>query len=172
MHMDLEQRPRLKKPYVTTLDQVTITREPEAANIDYHDPGVGSVHLVFGFSIDGMTDQEILDVHNNGLWAVERRQQENPYFAEEVPVGQPQIEYYDRGDQWSPVGSVLRCIVSDSGPDYETSVWVDDRELSLREFGRLLSTYNGWGMRIAFVPDDEIEWQPKIRPWRQKSTTA
>lgn len=168
MRFDLEQRPRMKKLYVTTLDRVTITREAEAALIDYHDPDVGAVHLTFGFSIDGMTDQEILDAHNGGLQGIEVRRLADPYFAEEVPVGQSQIDYFELGDQWTPVASVLRCIVSDSGPDNETSIWIDDRELSLREFGRLLSVHNGWGMRITFVPDDETEWQPEIRAWRKK----
>lgn len=167
MHFDLDQTPRLKKPFVTTLDQVTITREAESAHIEYRDPTVGKVHLTFGYPIDGMTDQEILDAHNSGLWGVEALRQQNPYFAEEVPVGQPQIEYFDRGHQWTPVGSVLRCEISDGGPDCETSIWIDDRHLSLREFGRLLSTYTGWGMRITFVPDDEIDWAPAIRVWRK-----
>jgi hypothetical protein len=34
--------------------------------------------------------------------------------------------------------------------------------LTLREFGRLLSTYSGWGMRITFVPDNELEKRPTI----------
>ena len=163
MEFDLEQRARFKKPYVTTLDRVTITREPEAVCIDYHDPDVGTIHLAFGFPIDRMTDEEILEVHNGGLLAVEEMRRADPYVAEEVSVGQPQIAYHPLSDQWAPVGSVLRCVIEDGGPDYETSIWIDDQELSLREFGRLLSVYNGWGMRNAFVPDDEIEWEPEIR---------
>ena len=166
--MDLEQRPRMKKPYVITLDQVTITREPKAAVIDYHDPLVGSIHLVFGFSIDGITDAEILEVHNGGLRGIEDLRQANPYFTEEVPVGQPQIEYHGLSDQWSSIASVLRCIISDGGPDFETSIWIDDRELSLREFGQLLAVHNGWGMRIMFVPDDELEFEPEIRVWNER----
>lgn len=83
-------------------------------------------------------------------------------MAEEVPPGSPQIEYFAAGDQWTPRGGVLRCLISDGGPDYETTIWIDDQELSLHEFGRLLSTYNGWGMRICFVPDDELEQEPVI----------
>jgi len=37
-----------------------------------------------------------------------------------------------------------------------------DRELSLAEFGRMLTTYAGWGMRIAFVPDDDVHEEPRI----------
>lgn len=46
MGFDLE---RMKKPYVTTLDQITITREAEAALIYNHAPDVGAIHLTFGF---------------------------------------------------------------------------------------------------------------------------
>nr|WP_269433371.1 hypothetical protein [Limnochorda pilosa] len=37
---------------------------------------------------------------------------------------------------------------------------IDGRELSLEEFGRVLTTFAGWGMRICFVADDEIEEEP------------
>ena len=83
-------------------------------------------------------------------------------LAVEVPVGSPQIRYFERGDQWTPRGGVLRCVISDGGPDYETTIWIDDKELSLAEFGRMLLTWNGWGMRITVVPDDEIHEQPVI----------
>jgi hypothetical protein len=41
-------------------------------------------------------------------------------------------------------------------------IYVDDREFDWQEFGRMLCTYAGWGMRIVFVPDDELERTPKI----------
>jgi hypothetical protein len=34
--------------------------------------------------------------------------------------------------------------------------------LSLREFGRMMTTYSGWGCRIIFVPDDEVHREPKV----------
>jgi len=40
---------------------------------------------------------------------------------------------------------VLRCEFSDGGPDTETTVIIDENELSLDEFGKLISTHNGWG---------------------------
>ena len=39
---------------------------------------------------------------------------------------------------------------------------IDDHELSWGEFGRLLTTHAGWGMRIVFVPDDELHLTPRI----------
>ena len=49
---------------------------------------------------------------------------------------------------------------------------IDDRELSLEEFGRMLTTFAGWGMLITFVPEDELYVAPKLdvresgdKPW-------
>jgi hypothetical protein len=39
-------------------------------------------------------------------------------------------------------------------------VVIDDKELSMEEFGRMLATYAGWGMRIKFVPDDHLHRWP------------
>ena len=52
--------------------------------------------------------------------------------------------------------------LEDGGPDGEITVYIDDQELSLGEFGRLLLTHAGWGMRIAFVPDDLVEEEPEV----------
>ena len=40
-------------------------------------------------------------------------------------------------------------------------IHVDDRKFSWDDFGRMLLAYAGWGMRIVFVPDDELERSPK-----------
>jgi hypothetical protein len=39
---------------------------------------------------------------------------------------------------------------------------IDGREFILEEFGAMLTTYSGWGMRIVFVPDSELETTPVI----------
>jgi hypothetical protein len=41
-------------------------------------------------------------------------------------------------------------------------IHVDDHELSWSEFGTLLLTYGGWGMRIVFVPDNRLDEEPEI----------
>ncbi len=46
--------------------------------------------------------------------------------------------------------------------DVSAQIQIDDHLLTLEEFGRMLSTYSGWGMRIAFVPDDELTTEPDI----------
>ena len=42
-------------------------------------------------------------------------------------------------------------------------IWIDDKELSWAEFGRMLIVHNGWGMRIAFVPEERVHEQPIIK---------
>ena len=63
--------------------------------------------------------------------------------------------------QWVPRGRILRCHIEDDEGG-ETTVYIDDRKLDLGEFGRLLNFYAGWGMRIAFVPADELTEHPEI----------
>jgi hypothetical protein len=153
---------RLKKPYIATLDQVRISREGECGIIEYVEPNVSGVHLEIGPEAQTMTDEEILECHNRILRTQQRMALEYEHIAVEIPEGRPQIKYFALGDQWTPRGDVLRCIIEDGGPDGEAVIHVDDHELSLAEFGRLLTTYAGWGMRIVFVPDDRTYEEPEI----------
>jgi hypothetical protein len=75
--------------------------------------------------------------------------------AFELPLGAAQIEYFSRHDQWVPRGGVLRCLIQDDEHG-QLIVKIDKRTLSLTQFGKLLATYAGWGMRIEFVPEDEL----------------
>ena len=67
---------------------------------------------------------------------------------------------------------MLRCIIDDGGPDGEVVIHIDDQELSLREFGRLLRVHAGWGMRIAFVPEEFISENPKGRNPKAQAAKA
>ena len=154
--------PKFKRLYIVGIEQVRITRQGDTAVIEYADPEIGNVHLKIGSEIAGMTDQDILDVMSADIEAREALAEGYEHVAVEVPLGSPQLRYFEEGDQWVPRGGVLRCAISDGGPDFETTVWIDDHELSLAEFGKMLLTYNGWGMRITFVPDDEIHEQPVV----------
>jgi hypothetical protein len=49
-------------------------------------------------------------------------------------------------------------------------VEVDDHELRLEEFGKLLPTYSGWGMPIEFVPHDEVHRHPAHEVREQEIT--
>jgi hypothetical protein len=55
----------------------------------------------------------------------------------EEPPGEQQIDCHEDSDQWVPRGDVLRCTIDDGGPNAEVTNHIDDRELSLAEFGRL-----------------------------------
>ena len=76
-------------------------------------------------------------------------------------VGRPQIEYSKECRQWVPRGDVLRCVIA--WKDGEPAIEIDDTELSLREFGEMLLTREGWGMRVVFVPDGELHKTPQTK---------
>ncbi len=86
-------------------------------------------------------------------------------MAVEVPLGSAQIEYFARCDQWVPRGSVVRCLIRD---DLQGQLLirvdnrVDKQDLRLKQFGKLLTTYEGWGMRIEFVPQEEVHRRPVV----------
>src|ERR1035441_6695465 len=109
-----------------------------------------------------MTDQEIMALYNDSLRAQARLAAEYKHIAVEIPLGFPQIEYH-ACDQWTPRGNVLRCLIDDTvEEEREPVITVDGKELTWREFGRLVCTYSGWGMRIEFVPEDETHRRPKL----------
>lgn len=154
---------RMKKPRVATLEEVRITREgEEVAVIEYLEPGISTTHFRIGPKIQGMSDQEVLDLFNESIRARERLAAEYEHVAVEIPPGKPQIKYFAEGYQWVPRGDVLRCEISDGGPDREPIIYIDEQELSWTEFGRLMTVHAGWGMRIVFVPEDETVTQPPI----------
>jgi len=154
---------RMKKPRVATLEQVRIAREgEEVAVIEYLEPGISTTNFRIGPEIQGMSDQEVLDLFNKSIRARERLAAAYEHIAVEIPPGKPQIKYFTEGDQWVPRGDVLRCEISNGGPDGEPIIYIDEQELSWTEFGRLMIVHAGWGMRIVFVPEDETFTQPPI----------
>lgn len=154
---------RPKRPYVATPDQVRITRDADGASIDYAEESVSGVHLVLRpDELASMTDDEILEVHNRCIEAQDASIAAHEYVALEVPPGVRQVRRESRTGQLVPRGDVLRCHVEHVGGEDHVSIYIDDEEYSLREFGELLSLYAGWGMRIAFVPEDEVHVAPVI----------
>lgn len=154
---------RKRRPEVASLDAVRITRDGDDAVIEYRDASIAVTHFHIGPSLDGMSDAEVLAEFNALLAAQAAEAVDYEHVALEIPPGQPQVRYFPAGDQWVPRGGVLRCVIDDSGPDGQPIIHVDDQELSLDAFGRLLATYAGWGMRIAFVPDDALDVPPEIQ---------
>jgi hypothetical protein len=149
-----------KERYIARLEELKITREGDYAIIEYKEQGVPSTRLQIGPEIAGMSDEEIVELHNESLQAQAKRAAEYKHVAVEVPLGSAQIEYVARCDQWVPRGSVLRCLIRDE--DLQLVVEVDEDELRLEQFGKLLTTYAGWGMRIEFVPEDEVHRRPAL----------
>ena len=162
---------RLKKPTRVSIDQVRITREGNEAIIDHADAGLSGAHLAIGPEIAAMTDADIVDLYNEILESQQKLLAQWDKTVIEEPPGQRQIDYHEDSDQWVPRGDVLRCVIEDGGPEGEVTIHIDDRELSLAEFGRLLGVHAGWGMRIAFVPDEFITENPIVeirKPKRRK----
>jgi len=153
---------RKKKPVRALIDQVRITRDGNDAIIEYADPEISVTRLTIGPQIKTMTDRDIVDVFNGIMDAQEKLLPGWNKTVVEVQPGKQQIEYHEDSDQWVPRGDVLRCIIDDGGLDGEVTIYIDKEELSLKEFGRLLRVHAGWGMRIAFVPEDHVTDNPKV----------
>jgi hypothetical protein len=148
-----------KERYIARLDEVKIAREDDTAIIAYVEEGVPTTHLKVGQELLGMSDQEVLNLHNECLRAQAQHAADFKYVAVEVPLNSPQIRYSKRGYQWVPRGGVLRCLIHDD-EEGRLVVQIDDHELNLEEFGRLLTTHAGWGMRLEFVPESAIHRRP------------
>ena len=157
----LGQAMKRKECYIARLDEVTISREGDSAVIRYKEKGIMTTHLKVGPEIASMSDEAILELFNDTLRAQAQLAAEYKHVAVEVPLGSRQIKYFARGHQWCPRGAVLRCLVEDD-ENGQLVVGIDDQELSLEEFGRMLTTYAGWGMRIEFVPDDQLHRRPAL----------
>jgi hypothetical protein len=154
--------PRIKKPQRAALDEVRIERDGEYAVITFADETIGGMHLRLGAEVQRMSDMEILERYNEVVTAMQAGVDAWDRTVVEIPEGKPQIEYAPGSQQWVPVGDVLRCIIDESD-DGQPTIWIDDKELSWVEFGRMLMVHNGWGMRIAFVPEERVHEQPIIK---------
>ncbi|MDD3827880.1 MAG: hypothetical protein PHY79_18090 [Anaerolineae bacterium] len=152
---------RKKRPVAAKLEDVIIRRKATSVEIEYKDPEVASVTLELGRPVGEMSDEDILDLFNKSLRAQRRMRVAYDHRAIEIPEGRPQIKFDEGCRKWVPRGDVLRCIVEDWPPG-GTTIIIDEHELSLEEFGGMLNAYAGWGMRIVFVPDDELGRMPDI----------
>ena len=152
---------RHKKPRQASMQEVKISRRGEYAVIEYADEAIGEIKLRIGPGIAGMSDRDILELHNEVAAAMQASAEAYEDVVVEIPPGRGQIEYHPESDQWSARGDVVRCVIDDD-ENLRPVIHIDGHELSLEEFGRPLITYAGWGMRIAFVPDDRIHIEPRV----------
>lgn len=160
-HPERTLAPRKKRPGRLNIDAVQIQRQGDTAILTPHDSGVAVTHFRLGPILSRMSDEAILATFNETIDARDRLAISHPYVATEVPPGLPQIRYFREADQWVPRGSVVRCLV-ESDEEGQAIIHIDDRQLSLVEFGRLLATYAGWGMRIEFTPEDATDRRPRL----------
>lgn len=150
------------RPLVFNLQEITITRAGESAIIRYKDPAYASTHLTIGPEVEAMTDHEIMDLYNATLKA-QAELAMTPWIATEIPLGSPQIEYSEVCNQWTARGHVLRCLIDDTEEgEREPVIDVDGKMLTWQEFGSIIVSFAGWGMRIEFTPEDEIHRRPKV----------
>lgn len=152
---------RKKHPYIALLDQVRITRRGDTAIIEYADGDVATTHFQIGSRLASMTDAEILECWNEFLEAQAQLAAKFPRVVVEVPPGKPQIKYHKDARQWVPRGDVLRCVIEDDA-NGDPVIYIDDQELSWRDFGRLVVTHAGWGMRVMFVPEERVHERPRV----------
>ena len=152
---------RKKRPQPASPDEVRITREGETAVIEYADPSVRVVNLQVGPSLAKMTDAGVLQLFNDMLEAqAEIAAGVDPALTE-IPPGRPQIEYKELSEQWVPRGQVLRCHI-EGDTEQGTIIQIDDMELDMAAFGRMLQVFCGFGMRIAFVDEEDLNDEPEI----------
>jgi hypothetical protein len=156
--------PMPRRPHKASPDELKITRDGDDVIIAYADDSVATTHFKLGRErIAAMTDDEIIDYWNEHLEGCAVAAAEYEHVAVEVPAGRPQLEFFEQGNQWVPRGHVLRCVVMGSnGESDEPFLTIDDRDFTPAEFARMSATFGGWGMRIVFVPDDELYDEPIV----------
>jgi hypothetical protein len=149
------------KPRVASLKEVTITRRGDAAHIEFLDGVTPSMRLTIGPEVARMSDRAVLMSYNRVVRAMQWSVANYKHVAVEIPEGKPQLEYHALSDTWCARGGVLRCEVSDD-ENRNPVITIDDRELTWDEFGRTVVTWAGWGMRVIFVPENELTKPPVI----------
>lgn len=154
-----------RRPRSVSPDEVRITRTADTAIIEHADETTWTTNLTLGARITTMTDAMILAEYNHVLAAQADAIDNYDNVCVEVPVGRPQIKWEERCGQWVPRGGIVRGVIhSGARVDDEPNVTVtiDEHELTLTEFGRMLEVYAGWGMRISFVPAEYLHEEPDV----------
>lgn len=150
-----------KTPHVASPDQVRISRTGGDAIIEYADSAVPTIRLSIGPQLRQMSDDDVLELHNDAVRRMEHCESENEHVAIEIPLGRQQLRRSDPSSPLVPRGDIVRSVI-DRDEAGGLAVRVDDHALSLEDLGRMLETYAGWGMRMVFVPRDEVHVDPLI----------
>lgn len=150
------------KPFIATLQDVQITREGTAVHFSYPGRDHGGQIIEVGEDTTNMTDLELLEIHNDIARKTIEMIKSYEHIAIEIPEGKPQISYDKQCCQWVAKGDVIRCIVGWDEQNEGPSIEIDDKVLTWQEFGKMVSTWEGWGMRITCVPDNELSKTPTV----------
>jgi len=174
--LQLERRTRDLALFSLAIDSKLRGCDAAAVRVDdvapngYADPMISDTRLTIGAQIKGMTDKDIIDIFNRVMAAQEKLLGDWDRTVTEMLPGARQIEYRKDLDQLVPLAEVIRCYVDDGGEDGEVTVHIDGNELSLAEFGQLLKSYAGWGMRVTFVPEERLTENPTPVQQRPKKS--
>ncbi len=153
------------RPRIATPENASISRDGERAIVRFNDnKAAGAIYLEIGEAINSMDDLEILELHND----VVRAQLKSAAIWRpfEVSDGYPQIKFDKEVAAYVAEGHVLRCLIEagsqlgQSSQYRQPKIVIDKHELTLAEFGELLSQFEGWGMRVTFVPEDRLTNPP------------
>lgn len=150
------------RPQFVSIETVNVERDGAYARITFKDGSAGSINIGIGPELAGMTDEDIIALHNQMVESqIESAQNWRPTEIEE---GRAQIKFDRSFGAWSAEGHVLRCMV-DSGEDEMPTIEIDGKTLSWTEFGKMLNPFAGWGMRVMFVSEDQLcnPPQPELR---------
>ena len=74
----------------------------------------------------------------------------------EMKEGLPQVGNDPYYKTLTTHSETLRCELSSGESHDELVVEIDDRKLSWNEFGKLISPYIGWAMRVQFLPAEQL----------------
>ena len=146
------------KPKIATPENVTISREGESAFVQFTDSKSAPIELKIGEAINLMDDLEVLELHNDVVRA--QLKASAIWRPTEIAEGFPQIKFDRDMGQWSAESHVLRCLIKSGADHTEPTIRIDNTELSLKEFGVLISHFDGWGMRVAFMPEEKLNSPP------------
>lgn len=140
------------------LDELLIRRDGQYAVIHYREhPFEGGMNLGLGADLEFMSDEDIVEAFNEVVRSM--NESIKNYRSIEIKEGYPQIKYERRHKSWSPVGDVLRLELH-CMPEGGLIFQVDDKELSVTEFIRMLESYSGWGLRLHFMHPTELTNPP------------
>lgn len=106
----------MRKPHLASLDEVEITRERDYAVVEYHDSSGSSTKIQVGRLLANMSDQEVLDLHNDLIRGVHR----HPGLVRKAYRTHMSAEAVERENALLDVGygGLLRATGLQEGVDY------------------------------------------------------